>query len=238
MNDMWRANISLESILEETKRVVILLLRGSMSVVIHKFPHGSGTKMPSPGYPTSFELPTPRHSRLRFPTVHLAACLHKSAFSLGKKLYSQLCFLHIDQPPLVNNIKRMAWSIRSSADGNRLNSTPAGNPSSGTRLIRAIQAIRNKSITRLKELQKNLPVKLLFFLVGFYCATAFATVIGQTGDWDVVSAALAMAVVEGIGALMYGGSFPLSNKMRDLVTMFNYWKAGITLGLFLDSFKY
>lgn len=81
-------------------------------------------------------------------------------------------------------------------------------------------------------------MKLLFFLVGFYCATAFATVIGQTGDWDILSAALAVVVVEGIGALMYRASFRLIDSVRNLITMFNYWKAGLSLGLFLDSFKY
>lgn len=81
-------------------------------------------------------------------------------------------------------------------------------------------------------------MKLLFFLVGFYCATAFATVIGQTGDWDILSAALAVVIVEGIGALMYKGSVPLLNKFRRLISLFNYWKAGLCLGLFLDSFKY
>ncbi|CAM9003601.1 unnamed protein product [Rhodiola kirilowii] len=81
-------------------------------------------------------------------------------------------------------------------------------------------------------------MKVLFFLVGFYCATAFATVIGQTGDWDILSAGLAVVVVEGIGALMYRPSFPLLDRIKNMVTMFNYWKAGLTLGLFLDSFKY
>lgn len=88
------------------------------------------------------------------------------------------------------------------------------------------------------EVRKGLPMKLFFFLVGFYCATAFATVIGQTGDWDILSAALAVVVVEGIGALMYTSSIPLLGKIRSLITMFNYWKAGLSLGLFLDSFKY
>ncbi|GKU88411.1 hypothetical protein SLEP1_g2681 [Rubroshorea leprosula] len=81
-------------------------------------------------------------------------------------------------------------------------------------------------------------MKLLFFLVGFYCATALATVIGQTGDWDILSAALAVVIVEGIGALMYKDSLRVVSKVRNLITMFNYWKAGLTLGLFLDSFKY
>lgn len=91
-----------------------------------------------------------------------------------------------------------------------------------------------KVIGRLKELTNNLPVKLFSFLAGFYCATAFATVIGQTGDWDVLSAALAVALVEAIGALMYRASLPLKN----LIVILNYWKAGLSLGLFLDSFKY
>ncbi|XP_024960353.1 ycf20-like protein isoform X2 [Cynara cardunculus var. scolymus] len=134
--------------------------------------------------------------------------------------------------------KRMAWHIRSSADGSGLNPSSTNNNSRGTRLIRAIQAFQIKLNARFKDLRKNLPLKLLFFLTGFYCSTAFATVIGQTGDWDILSAALAVAVVEGIGALMYTSSFPLFNKLRNLVTMFNYWKAGLSLGLFLDSFKY
>lgn len=47
-----------------------------------------------------------------------------------------------------------------------------------------------------------------------------------------------MAVVEGIGALTYGTSRYLFSKVKSLITMFNYWKAGLSLGLFLDSFKY
>ena len=65
-----------------------------------------------------------------------------------------------------------------------------------------------------------------------------ATVIGQTGDWDILSAGLAVAVVEGIGALMYRASFAFLGRIRNMITIFNYWKAGLTLGLFLDSFKY
>lgn len=129
------------------------------------------------------------------------------------------------------------WSIRSAADGSRLESSPTTNGSGGTRLIRAIEALLVKLDTRIKVLRKNLPMKLLFFLVGFYCATAFATVIGQTGDWDIISSGLAVAVVEGIGALMYR-SIPLIDGVRSIIIMFNYWKTGLTLGLFLDSFKY
>lgn len=132
----------------------------------------------------------------------------------------------------------MAWSIRSSLDSSGLDPSPSNGTNGTTRLIRVIQTIQTKLGARIQEIRKGLPVKLLFFLVGFYCATAFATVIGQTGDWDILSAALAVVIVEAIGALMYRASLPLLNKIRRLITMFNYWKAGLSLGLFLDSFKY
>ncbi|XP_039061231.1 ycf20-like protein [Hibiscus syriacus] len=162
--------------------------------------------------------------------LNLRLCCLKNVCSFGWKLHSQSCFVH------VNSFSRMEWSIRSSVDGSGFD------PSSGNggrpRLIRAIQGIQTKLGVRIQELRKNLPMKILFFLVGFYCATAFATVIGQTGDWDILSAALAVFIVEGIGALMYRASLPLLNNVKSLITMFNYWKAGLSLGLFLDSFKY
>lgn len=129
------------------------------------------------------------------------------------------------------------WSSHSFVDNNG-SQLSTGDEESGTRLVRTIQAILMKANARVKEIRKGLPMKLLFFLVGFYCATAFATVIGQTGDWDILSAALAVVIVEGIGALMYSASLPLLNKRKSLITMFNYWKVGLSLGLFLDAFKY
>lgn len=134
--------------------------------------------------------------------------------------------------------RKREWQIRSSVGSGGLDPSTSNSTSGGTRLVRAIQTLLTKIVARIEDIRKNLPVKLLFFLVGFYCATAFATVIGQTGDWDILSAALAVAIVEGIGALMYRASFRMFNNIRSLITMFNYWKAGLSLGLFLDSFKY
>lgn len=143
---------------------------------------------------------------------------------------------------LLQFFRRMSWTtIKSSVGGNRFD--PASNSSSnnssrGLRLIKALQVLRTKLLVKIQEIKKDLPKKLFFLLVGFYSATAFSTFIGQTGDWDVLSAGLAVLVVECIGALMYRASVPLINKMRSMITMFNYWKTGLALGLFLDSFKY
>lgn len=134
--------------------------------------------------------------------------------------------------------RRIVWSVKSSVDNNGFDPTPTNGTDGRTRLIRVIQDVRIKFSARIMELRKDFPMKVLFFLIGFYCATAFATVIGQTGDWDVLSAALAVVLVELIGAFMYRASMHLFDKVRRLITMFNYWKVGLCLGLFLDSFKY
>ncbi|KAK4263909.1 hypothetical protein QN277_029261 [Acacia crassicarpa] len=168
--------------------------------------------------------------------VGLASSFYKTTYD--QKLRS-LCFsFSCAQPCLTNNSKRMSWSIRSSIDDSSFTSSASNENIGRTRLIKVIQDLLTKLGAKIQKVRKNLPMKLIFFLIGFYCATAFATVIGQTGDWDILSAGLAVAVVEGIGALMYRASLPLTCKGRSLISMCNYWKAGLTLGLFLDSFKY
>ncbi|XP_020169747.1 ycf20-like protein [Aegilops tauschii subsp. strangulata] len=142
-------------------------------------------------------------------------------------------FRLVRSPPSFGRSSRgMQWAIKTMADDNPDNS---GNC---TRLFNAIQSFLKKLSGKLKKVSRGFPVKILFFLIGFYCATAFATVIGQTGDWDILSAGLAVAIVEVIGALMYRASFALLGRMKNMISIFNYWKAGLTLGLFLDSFKY
>ncbi|KAH9320518.1 hypothetical protein KI387_015157, partial [Taxus chinensis] len=126
----------------------------------------------------------------------------------------------------------------SDKDGNLQSNGPFRQSGFGrTRLARIFQEVQNKLIKSIKELQKNFPMKVFCLLVGFYCSTLIATSIGQTGDWDILSAGLAVVIVEGIGALMYR-AYPLVERLQSLVTLFNYWKAGISLGLFLDAFKY
>ncbi|XP_043716155.1 ycf20-like protein [Telopea speciosissima] len=171
--------------------------------------------------------------------VLVVNALHRNAFAFSWELYPQLVVCRATPPSSVYSSKRVVWSVRSSmGGGGRLEPPSESSTNGGTRLVRAIQDFRIRLNARIQELKKGFPVKVLFFLVGFYCATAFATVIGQTGDWDILSAGLAVVVVEGIGALMYRTSFPLLEKVRSLVTVFNYWKAGLSLGLFLDAFKY
>ncbi|CAB4269686.1 unnamed protein product [Prunus armeniaca] len=184
----------------------------------------------SGNYPKSVKLHSSKFVRSRVIASGLYPMFYKPPHAFRLKLSSSSCFFCIPQPLLVNNFKTMTWSIRSSVDSSGLDPSPTNGTTGTTRLIRAIQAIQTKLGGKIRELRRGFLFKVLFFLVGFYCATAYATVIGQTGDWDILSAAFAVVVVEGIGALMYKASLPLLMKTRSLITMFNYWKAGLSMG--------
>ncbi|CAN6165538.1 unnamed protein product [Urochloa humidicola] len=107
-----------------------------------------------------------------------------------------------------------------------------------TRLGRLIQAAGRELLEKLKSSRINTPTKIFLVLLGFYTANALATILGQTGDWDVLVAAVVVAAIEGIGMLMY--RIPITRRagrIQSLVSMVNYWKAGVCLGLFVDAFK-
>ncbi|KAI3459116.1 hypothetical protein Pfo_015779 [Paulownia fortunei] len=105
-----------------------------------------------------------------------------------------------------------------------------------TRLGRIVSAGGRQLLSKLNSARKNFPMKVFLLLLGFYTANALATILGQTGDWDVLVAGVVVAAIEGIGMLMY--KKPLSTgRLQSLVVMINYWKAGVCLGLFVDAFK-
>ncbi|TVU11179.1 hypothetical protein EJB05_44748 [Eragrostis curvula] len=107
-----------------------------------------------------------------------------------------------------------------------------------TRLGRLIQAAGRKLLEKLNSARKNSPTKIFLVLLGFYTANALATILGQTGDWDVLVAGLVVAAVEGIGMLMYSKPFASRpGRFQSFLASVNYWKAGVLLGLFVDAFK-
>ncbi|XP_066396135.1 ycf20-like protein [Miscanthus floridulus] len=107
-----------------------------------------------------------------------------------------------------------------------------------TRLGRLIQAAARELLDKLNSARTNSPTKIFLVLLGFYTANALATILGQTGDWDVLVAGVVVAAIEGIGMLMYRK--PITRppgRFQSLISMVNYWKAGVCLGLFVDAFK-
>ncbi|KAI3705991.1 hypothetical protein L1987_76243 [Smallanthus sonchifolius] len=115
-----------------------------------------------------------------------------------------------------------------------------------TRLSRLVSAAGRQLLEKLNSARKNFPMKVFLLLLGFYTANALATILGQTGDWDVLVAGVVVAAIEGIGMLMYKKSTlttttttngSSSRRFESLIVMVNYWKAGVCLGLFVDAFK-
>ncbi|WZZ06200.1 hypothetical protein YC2023_092121 [Brassica napus] len=80
-----------------------------------------------------------------------------------------------------------------------------------TRLGRIAIALGRQLLLKINSARKNFPMKIFLLLLGFYTANALATILGQTGDWDVLVAGIVVAAIEGI--------------------------AGVCLGLFVDAFK-
>ncbi len=67
----------------------------------------------------------------------------------------------------------------------------------GTRLGRIVSAGGRELLRKLNLARKNFPMKIFLVLLGFYTANALATILGQTGDWDVLVAGIVVAAIEG-----------------------------------------
>lgn len=103
-----------------------------------------------------------------------------------------------------------------------------------TRLGRIVLAGGRQLLEKINAARKNFPMKIFLLLLGFYTANALATILGQTGDWDVLVAGVVVATIEGIGMLMYrrkpsssssASSSASSGRLQSLMPMINYWKA-------------
>lgn len=141
--------------------------------------------------------------------------------------------------------RRRRWGIKFALDtggfptnGSQDNDINEDSPGLGqTRLSRILIAAGRQLLGKLNSARKNFPMKVFLLLLGFYTANALATILGQTGDWDVLVAGIVVAAIEGIGMLMYKRTTSSSARLQSLIVLINYWKAGVCLGLFVDAFK-
>lgn len=106
----------------------------------------------------------------------------------------------------------------------------------GTRLSRLAVSLFSSFIEKLRKARKRAPMKIFSLLLGYYSANALSTLVGQTGDWDVLVVGLAVALMEVISFLAYRLPAMLS-KFEEFLSMLNFWKIGLSLGFILDKFK-
>ncbi|KAH7433407.1 hypothetical protein KP509_07G067700 [Ceratopteris richardii] len=106
----------------------------------------------------------------------------------------------------------------------------------GTRLSRLAVSLWRSFIQVLLKARRKVPMKLLSLLLGYYSANALSTLVGQTGDWDVIMVGVAVGFMEIISFLAY--RMPaMWGKFEDFFSMLNLWKIGLSFGFVLDKFK-
>ncbi|CAM6036568.1 unnamed protein product [Sphagnum compactum] len=136
------------------------------------------------------------------------------------------------------NIVRSTLDSTGTPGGGDSGSTDSSRNNLGsTRIGRLVSACRQELLKRWNTVRRNFPAKVFLLLLGFFSANALATILGQTGDWDVLAAGVLVALIEGVGYLMYRMPLFLGNRGKMVVEFVNYWKAGFSFGLFVDAFK-
>ncbi|KAJ4961332.1 hypothetical protein NE237_021242 [Protea cynaroides] len=182
-------------------------------------------------------------SRMTHPTSHIM-----QNWNLKSSLSGQISRVGLKPAPILrkrSETRRRDWSIAFALDaggtpdgGDQDSLNDDGTGFGQTRLGRIVGGSGRQFLQKLNAARRNFPMKIFLLLLGFYTANALATILGQTGDWDVLVAGVIVAAIEGIGMLMYRKPSSLATwRLQSLVGMINYWKAGVCLGLFVDAFK-
>ncbi|XP_057472199.1 ycf20-like protein isoform X2 [Actinidia eriantha] len=204
--------------------------------------YGKGTIM------LQLSLPLVEHENSKRLSVVHKSChsmLNRDSIPSIKRQTSKFAMKSAAFPGKSSHSKRHYWKISFALDtggiSNNGGQEAQDDDTQGlgrTRLGRIASAGGRQLLEKLNAARKNFPMKVFLVLLGFYTANALATILGQTGDWDVLVAGVVVAAIEGIGMLMYRKSSSLTTgRLQSLVAMINYWKAGVCLGLFVDAFK-
>ncbi|MEO1403739.1 MAG: DUF565 domain-containing protein [Cyanobacteria bacterium J06635_1] len=84
---------------------------------------------------------------------------------------------------------------------------------------------------------RRLSLVAISLLFGNFFGSAIAATAGQAAKWDIIIAALLLAMVELINWLFYRGR-PAEMAQRPIVTdLLNAFKLGMTYSLFVEAFK-
>ena len=84
---------------------------------------------------------------------------------------------------------------------------------------------------------RRLSLTVISLLFGFFSASAVSTFSGQEAMWDVIASLLILIVSEAISIVVYGRNSRDKKKRSLFWSCLNYFKLGITYGLFVEAFK-
>jgi hypothetical protein len=86
-------------------------------------------------------------------------------------------------------------------------------------------------------------ISFVGILFGFFLANALATMLGQTGDWGILSAGILVAFTESTNKVIYNNKKSLGNKnthskkIYHVLIFINNVKIGMIYGFFVEAFK-
>jgi hypothetical protein len=93
---------------------------------------------------------------------------------------------------------------------------------------------------KVKKLLIYFVLTFLSILTGFFSSVAISTILGQTGDWAILSSALLSALIEVISKIFYS-SKNLNRSVYgyrvNLLSFINNLKIGLVYGFFVEAFK-
>lgn len=84
-----------------------------------------------------------------------------------------------------------------------------------------------------------LSLNLISLLLGFFISTSISTIPAQTGDWNLVAAAVIVTFQEIISKIIYEQTLIIDSMFfcKRILKHCNSIKIGIIYGLFIDTFK-
>jgi len=86
-------------------------------------------------------------------------------------------------------------------------------------------------------------ISFIGILFGFFIANALATILGQTGDWGLLSSGILVAFMESTNKIVYNNKkrFGIKNtnygKIYQILIFINNVKIGMIYGFFVEAFK-
>ena len=103
-----------------------------------------------------------------------------------------------------------------------------------------MKSLYRKKKFRFKKFLIYFVLTFLSILTGFFSSVALSTVLGQTGDWAILSSALLSAVVEVISKVFYSSKNFTQYKFVYEISLFSFinnLKIGLVYGFFVEAFK-
>ena len=116
-----------------------------------------------------------------------------------------------------------------------LNKQKPASTMQNTRLNGLVDGISGQLARMFFNPWRRLSLLVISLLFGFFLGTAVATTAGQSANWDVVGAAILVALSEVVNRIYYRSARNIERSLW--LEALNTLKIGLTYSLFLEAFK-